>query len=90
MTYYLHSEPKNCNEGDVRLVNGTVEMQGRLEVCTGGVWGTVCSNDFTSAAAYVACKQLGLDDVNGMCLYTHVVNSKISLCIVKCRLYRNY
>ena len=67
--YYLHSEPQNCNEGDVRLVNGTVEMQGRLEVCTGGVWGTVCSDGFTLAAAYVACKQLGHDDVNGMCLY---------------------
>ena len=72
MSCYLHSEPNNCNEGDVRLVNGTVENQGRLEVCTGGVWGTVCSSGFSRAAAYVACKQLGLDDINGMCLYIRV------------------
>ena len=49
-------------------------------MCTGGVWGTVCSSGFSRAAAYVACKQLGHDDVNGMCLYTHVdVSSKASL-----------
>ena len=46
-------------------------MQRWLEVCTGGVWGTVCSNDFANTAAYVACKQLGLDDVNGMFLYNN-------------------
>ena len=78
LTYYLHSEPQNCNEGDVRLVNGTVEMEGRLEVCTGGVWGTVCGYSFTRTAAYVACKQLGHDDVNGMSLYV-VANSRVSL-----------
>ena len=69
MTYYLHSEPKNCNERDIHLVNIIVEMQGQLEVCTGSVWGTVCSNGFTHTAAYVACKQLGHDDANGMCSY---------------------
>ena len=49
----------DCNEGEVRLVNGTLEREGRLEVCSGGVWGTVCASGFTKLSAYVACKQLG-------------------------------
>ncbi|XP_011405675.2 PREDICTED: scavenger receptor cysteine-rich domain superfamily protein-like [Amphimedon queenslandica] len=58
-------KPQNCNEGDVRLVNGTVEREGRLEVCANGVWGSVCSRSFAISAAYVACKQIGHTNVNG-------------------------
>ena len=87
LTYYLHSEPQNCNEGDVRLLNGTVEMEGRLEVCTGGIWGTVCAHGFPRSAAYVACKQLGHDDTNGMCLYTHVVVSSSIFVVLTNTLY---
>ena len=31
---------------------------GRLEVCAGGIWGSVCSNGVTTALAEVACREL--------------------------------
>ena len=65
----------NCKEGDIRLVNGTVEGEGRLEVCASGVWGTVCAsrygyyytnNKFKQSSAIVACKQLGYTNTAGI------------------------
>ena len=61
----------NCNEGAVRLVNGTLEKEGRLEVCSNGVWGTFCggtyySNTFSKSAAHVSCQQLGYNDHAGI------------------------
>ena len=46
-----------CNNGAVRLVNSTIEHEGRVEVCADGVWGTVCGVD--SNDAYVICTTLG-------------------------------
>lgn len=48
-----------CNDFDLRLVGGTNEREGRLEVCLNTVWGTVCDDLFTASAASVVCSQLG-------------------------------
>ena len=46
---------------DIRLVDGDLFGEGRLEVRVDGVWGTVCDwkRDFRQTEADVACKQLG-------------------------------
>lgn len=44
----------------MRLVNGTSNQAGRLEVCTNGIWGSVCGTGFDVTDAYVVCKELGL------------------------------
>ena len=58
---------EGCHEGNVRLVNGTVEKEGRLEICNNGIWGGICSSGFTPIDGYIACKQIGYD--NGICLH---------------------
>ena len=41
------------------MVNGTFTTEGRVEVCSNGIWGTICANGFTAIDAYVICKELG-------------------------------
>ena len=56
----------NCSDGAVRLVDGLVATEGRVEICINRIWGTVCrstsryySNYWDVADARVVCRQLG-------------------------------
>ena len=49
-----------CPEGDIRLIRGANNYQGRVEVCHNNTWGTVCDNHWSSTDGIVACRQLGL------------------------------
>ena len=55
----------NCSNGDIRLVNGTNELEGRLEICINNAWGSVCSQGFTEDDAKVVCQQIKFP-FNGM------------------------
>ena len=49
----------SCEDGDIRLENGSNPLEGRVEVCFNKAWGTVCDNSFSTSDAHVVCRQLG-------------------------------
>ena len=52
-------------------MNGTTTNQGRVEVCVGQTWGTVCDDGFYTNDARVVCRQLGYNvDQPGTCEFS--------------------
>lgn len=46
-------------DGQIRLIGGSSSREGRVEITFSGVFGTVCDDNFNTAAAQVVCRQLG-------------------------------
>ena len=53
------SQPE-CNSGDLRLVGGQRDSEGRVEICAEGFWGTVCDSGWDQREAVVVCRLSGL------------------------------
>ena len=50
----------SCDTGEVRLVGGATEHEGRVEICSNNAWSTVCDSSWDNADAQVVCRQLQL------------------------------
>ena len=71
--YIMHAA---CTHGDIRLASISNPLEGLVEACYDGVWGTVCDSNWESAEASVVCHQLGfssqgMSDVNGPLVSHH-------------------
>ena len=64
----------NCTDGDVRLVGGSDEYEGRVEVCISQAWGTVCSgldwrSNWGTNDGRVVCRQLTHRELGKLALF---------------------
>ena len=49
-----------CLDGEMRLVNSSIQGEGLIETCRDGVFGTICSsNRWTVDDSNMACRRLG-------------------------------
>ena len=54
----------DCIDDSVRLQNAPLSPQiGRVEVCSSGRWGLVCSRSWDNIDGQVACRQLGYEGI---------------------------
>ncbi len=51
-------------------MGGTSDLEGRVEVCNNGEWGTVCDDSWGVEDATVVCRQLGYASASES-LYTY-------------------
>ena len=54
-----------CTEGSIRPAEGETPRQGRIEVCHGGIWGSVCKegdSEWLDTDADAVCRQLGFQE----------------------------
>ena len=58
-----------CQNGELRLVDGANEFEGRLELCWNETWGSICDGFWTEFESDVACRQLGYQPFDAVPFY---------------------
>ena len=60
----------NCSTGDIRLVGGSTEYEGNVQICYNNAWGSVCDDSWGRSDSNV------VDSLNS--------NHLVYMCILKC------
>ena len=56
---YFFSVSESYREGDIRLVEGQYNWEGRVEIYVSGTWSTINDTSWDTSDAEVVCRQLG-------------------------------
>lgn len=56
-----------CEDGNIRLMNGSTSLEGRVEVCYDNTYWTVCDDFWDELDAQVVCNQLEYPDTATSC-----------------------
>ena len=56
---YNHYADAQYRYGDIRLVGGSYQWEGRVEIFISGTWGTITDSEWTNNDAQVVCRKLG-------------------------------
>ena len=79
--YFCHVEVPN-----VRLVDGTKQNMGKVEIYYKGQWGALCSDEWDINEAMVVCKSLGYAKAKKVKMYT-LFGEKMWIDSVNCNGY---
>ena len=70
------------------MVEGSAPTQGRVEICKGQVWGTVCDDFWDSNDANVVCRQLGYAPT-GRIPINNQLSAEIMVCLAMLQVLRH-
>ena len=59
MSVHTTSYTAECEDGDIKLLGGASEVEGRLEMCFNKRWTTIDGDGWTHTDTEVACRELG-------------------------------
>lgn len=68
---------ESCSEGEIRLSGPNSNLAGRVEVCTGLSWTTICDDFWDSRDARVVCRQLGFSPYGIFTGIYHVIIGRV-------------
>ena len=69
--YFSPANTSSCENGAAHLVDQRGPHSGRVELCVGGEWLSICVSllGWTNQNAKAVCRQLGYTDVEGTCMH---------------------